>query len=67
MTWTVTKEEAAGFEMVREPYTKEAKPKAIPARLNVRAIIDIDNEQADLKDLIAALGKHVKMEAPSGT
>lgn len=29
-------------------------------RLNVRAIIDIDNEQAEIKDLIASPQKHVK-------
>ena len=45
--------------------TRSLNTPGIGPKLNVRAIIDIDNEQAEIKELIAALGKHVKMEAPS--
>jgi hypothetical protein len=51
MTWTVTKEEG----------DRNATPGFGP-KLHVRAIIDIDNEQADLKDLIASLQKHVRAD-----
>lgn len=54
MTWTVTKEEAEGLR-----YHDEGAKKLSP-KLNVRAIIDLDNEQAELKELIASLQKHVK-------
>lgn len=54
MTWTVTKEDA-GWQGAAG-----ADPKKVPAVLNVRAIIDIDNEQAEIKELIASLQKHVK-------
>lgn len=53
MTWTVTKEEPEGNETAYPA-------KKMPPKLNVRAIIDLDNEQAELKELIASLQKHVK-------
>lgn len=51
MTWTVTFEDA-----------KESGSDRSNDKIHVRAIIDIDNEQAELKDLIASLQKHVKEE-----
>lgn len=53
MTWTATKEEP-------EVVTYDPSGKKIGAMLNVRAIIDIDNEQSEIKELIASLQKHVK-------
>ena len=55
MSWTVTIEEEA------HDVSKRAKP--IPAKLHIRAIIDIDNEQAEIKELIASLQKYVKEQA----
>lgn len=51
MTWTVTKEEAddQAADVARKASTK----------LNVRAVIDLSAQQHELKDLIAALQKHV--------
>lgn len=57
MSWTATIVEG------HEGHRDDASDRTIPL-LHVRAIIDIDNEQAELKELIASLGKHVKMEAP---
>lgn len=56
MTWTVTHEDA---KESREGNTVERYPN----QLHVRAIIDLDNEQAELKELIASLQKHVKTDA----
>lgn len=53
MSWTAA---------IDEGYAKtevEGTFKTVPL-LNVRAIIDVDNGQAELKDLIASLQKHVK-------
>ncbi len=58
MTWTVTKEHP-------EYGTLEPHQHSFAAKLHIRAIIDIDNEQAELKDLIASLQKHVKSDEPA--
>ena len=50
MTWTVTPTDSEG--------TLDSKPIAI--RLHVRAIINVDTEQHELKALIESLQKHVK-------
>lgn len=50
MTWTVTREDVDG----------ETSGKPVPPKLNVRAVIDLDNEQHEIKELIASLQKHVK-------
>ncbi len=63
MTWTVTIEESEGMPEQTISYNtvnSTVRQKAIPPRLHVRAIIDIDNEQSEIKDLIASLQKHVK-------
>lgn len=56
MTWTVSKEETDYHDV----NPNKAKP---GPKLNVRAIIDVDNEQAEIKELIASLQKHVKEQA----
>lgn len=48
MSWTVTMEDEVKIGGA-----------SIPEKIHVRAIISID-EQAELKDLIASLQKHVK-------
>lgn len=53
MTWTVTREDPSS-----SAYTSADKTST--PKLHVRAIIDIDNEQAEIKELIASLQKHVK-------
>lgn len=64
MTWTVTKEESAPLNVdnLGASISTGDKFSIIPSKLNVRAIIDVDNDQAELKDLIASLQKHVKEE-----
>ena len=52
MSWTVSKEPSEHRDTDGKTWTE--------VRIHVRAIIDIDNEQAELKDLIASLQKHVK-------
>lgn len=54
MTWTVTHEDA------KEALDKGVTIGSSPNTLHVRAIIDIDNEQDEIKELIASLQKHVK-------
>lgn len=63
MTWTIAKEEGSAPVMAtKDGSVIQVGISPIPTKLNVRAIIDIDNEQAELKDLIASLQKHVKEE-----
>lgn len=52
MTWTVTKEEPELVDPARK----------VSAHLNIRAIIDLDNEQDELKALIVSLQKHVAID-----
>lgn len=54
MTWTVTKETS--------DYSPGSSYAEAPNMLNVRAIINCETQQAELKDLIASLQKHVKDE-----
>lgn len=57
MTWTVMKEERG---LAKDQDTGGIRGDMHADKIHVRAIIDIDNEQAELKDLIASLQKHVK-------
>lgn len=66
MTWTVVREDAN--TVVTKRSSDSAPEPDYPAirspanTIHVRAIIDIDNEQAEIKELIASLQKHVKEE-----
>jgi hypothetical protein len=58
MTWTVTKD-GDPIEGMTESTLRKEPLKGPPANLHIRAIIDVNSEQHELKALIEALQKHV--------